>query len=150
MTAPATLDGGDCLRFGHTIYIGRSARTNAAGVARATEIFGARGFRIVSVDLPTSVLHLKCVCTRLDDQHVLLAEGTIAPEVFAGTKPVWVPHEESYAANAVAIGRDVVIADGFPRTRDAVEGAGFTAYPVSTSEFRKADGSLTCLSILVD
>ena len=52
MAAPATLDGGDCLRLGRTIYVGRSARTNADGVARAAEVFGPRGFRIVAVDLP--------------------------------------------------------------------------------------------------
>jgi dimethylargininase len=150
MHPPATLDGGDCLRLGRTIYIGRSARTNAAGVARAAEVFEPRGYRVIPVELPAHVLHLKCVCAPLADNRVLLAEGTVAAATSAGAHAVWVPNEETYAANAVAIGDSVVIADGFPRTREALEAAGFQVCPLATTEFRKADGSLTCLSILVD
>lgn len=149
MAAPATLDGGDCLRLGRTLYVGRSARTNAAGIARAAEVFGARGLRVVAIDLPPAVLHLKCVCAPLGDDRVLLARGALPDGVFAPAAPVWVPAAETYAANAVAIGAGVIIADGFPRTRDALERAGFAAHPVATTEVRKADGSLTCLSILV-
>ncbi len=150
MPAPATLDGGDCLRLGRTIYVGRSARTNAAGVARAAEVFEPRGYRVVPVALPAHVLHLKCVCAPLGDDRVLLAEGALAADVFAGADVVWVPVAETYAANAVAVGGGVIISDGFPRTRAALEAAGFTVHAVPTSEVRKADGSLTCLSILVD
>lgn len=150
MDAPATLDGGDCLRLGQTIYLGRSARTNAAGIARAAEVFGPRGYRVVPVDLPADVLHLKCVAAPLGDDRVLLAEGALAADVFAGADVVWVPAAETYAANAVAVGAGVVIADGFPRTRAALERAGFSVHAVATTEVRKADGSLTCLSILVD
>ncbi len=149
MVAPATLDGGDCLRLGRTLYIGRSARTNAAGIARAAEVFGPRGLRVVAVDLPAGVLHLKCVGAPLGDDRVLLARGTVPAEVFAGVAPVWVPAEEAYAANAVALGGGVVVSEGFPRTREVLERAGFTVLAVPTTEVRKADGSLTCLSILV-
>lgn len=149
MDAPATLDGGDCLRLGRTLYVGRSARTNAAGIARAAEVFGPRGLRVVALDLPPGVLHLKCVCAPLGDDRVLLVRGALAADVFVGARPVWVPPEEAYAANAVAIGAGVLVADGFPRTREALEGAGFTVHALATSEVRKADGSLTCLSILV-
>lgn len=149
MTAPATLDGGDCLRLGRTLYVGRSARTNAAGVARAAEVFEARGLRVVPVTLPADVLHLKCVCAPLGDDRVLLAEGTLSAEVFAGADVVWVPRAEAYAANAVAIDDGVIVADGFPRTRAALEAAGFTVHAVATTEVRKADGSLTCLSLLI-
>lgn len=149
MEAPATLDGGDCLRLGRTLFVGRSARTNAAGIARAAQVFAPRGVRVVAVDLPPAVLHLKCVCARLGDDRVLLADGTIDPAVFAGVGIVRVPATEAYAANAVAIGAGVVCADGFPATRAALERAGFAVHAVPTTEVRKADGSLTCLSILV-
>lgn len=149
MAAPATLDGGDCLLLGRTLYVGRSGRTNAAGLARAAEVFAPRGLRVVAVELPAGVLHLKCVCAPLGDDRVLLARGTVPAAVFAGVDPVWVPADEAYAANAVAVGGGIIVSEGFPRTREALERAGFAVHAVPTTEVRKADGSLTCLSILV-
>jgi len=144
MTEPATLDGGDCMRVGDTIYVGRSARTNAAGIARLAEVFG----KVVAIDMPPHVLHLKCVCSPLDDERILLADESIPASCFDAAI-VRVPAGETYAANAVAIGRQVIVADGFPWTRDAIENAGFTPHLVPTSEVRKADGSLTCQSLIV-
>ncbi|HEY6176865.1 MAG TPA: hypothetical protein VIX73_20555, partial [Kofleriaceae bacterium] len=143
MTEPATLDGGDCMRVGDTLYVGRSARTNAAGIAQ----LAALGLRVVPIDLPPGVLHLKCVCSPLGDGRILLAEQSIPAEVF-DAEVVWVPASETYAANAVAIGAHAVVADGHPRTREALVAAGFTVHAVPTSEVRKADGSLTCQSIM--
>jgi dimethylargininase len=150
MTAPATLDGGDCMRLGDTIYVGLSARTTAAGVDQLAAVFAPRGFAVVAVALPPGVLHLKCVCSPIGADRVLLARGSIAPDVFAGAGIVWVPAEETYAANAVVFAGGAIISDGFPRTRDALAAAGLRTIPVATSEARKADGSLTCMSIIVD
>ena len=143
------LYGGDCLRLGRTLYVGRSARTNELGVAQAAAVLAPRGVRVVPVALPAGVLHLKCVCAPLGDDRVLLAEGALPPDTFEGAGVVWVPRAETYAANAVAVGDRVIVADGFPRTREALERAGFAVHAVATTEVRKADGSLTCLSILV-
>jgi dimethylargininase len=144
MLDPGTLDGGDCMRVGDTIYVGRSARTNAAGIARLAEVFG----KVVAIDMPPQVLHLKCVCSPLDDERILLADDSIPAARFAA-QIVRVPAAETYAANAVAIGKHVIVADGFPHTRDAIERAGFATHAVPTSEVRKADGSLTCQSLIV-
>jgi dimethylargininase len=147
VAAPATVDGGDCMRLGDTLYIGRSARTNAAGIARVTEVFARRGIDVVALDLPPGVLHLKCVVSPLADGRVLLADGTLPPELFDG-KVVSVPADESYAANCVCIADHVILAAEYPRARDAVSAAGFRVHLVPTSEVRKADGSLTCQSIV--
>jgi dimethylargininase len=147
LTEPATLDGGDCLRLGKTIYAGLSARTNPAGVRALAD--AAHGFTVVAVELPPSVLHLKCVCAPLGDDRVLLARGTLPASTFRGADIVWVPEVEGYAANAVALGRTALAAPGFPQTHDALAAAGFDVVPVETTEFRKADGSLTCLSVIV-
>lgn len=147
VTEPATLDGGDCMRLGSTIYVGRSARTNAAGIARLDEAFAPRGFRVVAVDLPPDVLHLKCVCSPLGDGRVLLARATLPGSTF-DADIVWVAAEDGYAANAVAVGDRVIAAAEYPRCHDALAAAGFAIHPVPTSEVRKADGSLTCQSIL--
>jgi len=148
MTGPATLDGGDCMLLGSTIYVGRSARTNAAGIARLEEVFAPRGLRIVALDLPPDILHLKCVCSLLNTDRILLARDTLPARAFPGAAIVWVPADETYAANAVALGTHVLCAAEYPRTREALEAAGFTTHPVPTSEVHKADGSLTCQSIL--
>jgi len=146
MAAPATLDGGDCMRLGTTIYVGRSARTNDAGISRLAQVFATRGLRVVPVELPAGVLHLKCVVSPLGADRVLLAEGSLDPGLFP--HPVIVPAAETYAANAVAIGSRVIVAEGFPRTLEVLSAAGFTPHPVPTSEVRKADGSLTCQSLI--
>jgi dimethylargininase len=145
MEEPATLDGGDCMRMGKTIYVGRSARTNNAGIAKLAAVFS--DFEIQVIDLPVSVLHLKCVVSPLGDR-VVLAEGKLDPARFPN--PVLIPEAESYAANCVAVNGHAVVAAGFPRTLDAIAKAGFKVHPVATSEVRKADGSLTCQSILLD
>lgn len=144
MFDPATLDGGDCLRLGNTIYVGRSARSNAEGIAALEGAFP--DFTVKPLDLPPNVLHLKCVVSALDQRRVLLAANTIDPTVFP--EAVIIPHDELYAANCVAIGEHAIAADGFPATRTALEHAGFTIHAVPTSEVRKADGSLTCQSIV--
>lgn len=146
MTEPALLDGGDCMRVGSTIYVGRSARTNDAGIKQLARAF--RGVRVVPLELPAHVLHLKCVCSPLGDDRILLADETLPASLFE-TGIVAVPAEEQYAANAVAIGERVIVADGYPRTHDALARAGFSLHPVPVSEVRKADGSLTCQSILL-
>ena len=141
----ATLDGGDCMRIGNTLYVGASARTNSAGIARLTDVFPR--LRVVTLWLPANVLHLKCVCTPLGDDRMLLADGTLAAAAF-DARVIRVPVEETYAANAVAVGTHVIVAEGFPHTHDALAAAGFTVRPVPVSEVRKADGSLTCQSLL--
>lgn len=145
MFEPATLDGGDCLRLGSTIYVGRSARTNAEGIAALAAAFP--DMTVTALDLPPNVLHLKCVVSPLDHERVLLADGTLAHAVFPHA--VIVPAAETYAANCVAIDGHAIVADGFPATREAIERAGLVVHLVPTSEVRKADGSLTCQSILL-
>lgn len=149
MEAPATLDGGDVMRVGSTIYVGRSARTNEAGIASLAAAFSPRGLRVIALDLPPDVLHLKCVCTPLGDDRILLAEGSLAPALFGAVHCVIVPVAETYAANVVAIGNHVIVAAEYPRTLDVLVGAGFQVHPVPTTEVRKADGSLTCQSIVI-
>ena len=103
------------------------------------------------IDLPAGVLHLKCVCAPLGDGRITLADATIPRAAFDGVKHVVaIPAAESYAANVLARDGTVLVADGFPRTRDALVAAGFRVLPLATSEVRKADGALTCLSIVID
>lgn len=143
MREPGTLDGGDVMHVGTTLYVGRSARTNADGIRQLANAF--RSQHVEVLDLPPGVLHLKCICSPLGGDAVLLVEGTVQ---LPHLDVVHVPPEEAYAANAVAIHGHVVVAEGFPRTHDALAGRGLVLHPVPVSEVRKADGSLTCQSIV--
>jgi dimethylargininase len=147
MAEPATLDGGDCLRVGERIFIGRSARTNDAGIGRAREVFAPLGFTVVAVEVAQE-LHLKSVCSPLDDRRMLLAAGSLAPEAFAGVEIILIDAHEAIAANAVGHAGRAIVAAGCPGAARAIERAGFGTVAVDTSEMRKADGALTCLSIL--
>lgn len=144
MESPATLDGGDVMVVGATIFVGRSARTNDAGIDLLGRVFGTR--RVTVVELPAEVLHLKCVVTPLGS-GVALADRSLSPELFAGMPIVRIPAEETYAANVVDVGDAVIAAAEFPRTLDALTAAGHRVRPVPTTEVQKADGSLTCQSL---
>jgi dimethylargininase len=144
MKEPATLDGGDCMRVGNRVYVGKSARTNDAGIAELMRVFKD----VVVIDMPSGVLHLKCVCAPLGGDRITLADETIPASAFGSVDIVHVPAAEAYAANVLAVGANVLVPAGFPRTRDALAAAGFTPLELHTSEFRKADGALTCLSIM--
>jgi dimethylargininase len=148
MTAPATLDGGDCLLLGRTFYVGASSRTNREGIARLAEVAAPRGFKVAPVEMPAGVLHLKSVCSPLGEDTVLVTERTIPPATFERARVLTVPASEGFAANAVATGAAALVAASAPAAQALVESAGFRAIPVDTSELRKADGALTCLSIV--
>jgi dimethylargininase len=152
MEEPATLDGGDCLRLEsqRTIYVGRSERTNAAGAAFLRAAVRAAGWSVVEVAMPPGVLHLKSVCSPLDARTVVVAEGTLPAGTFGHARVLEVPRAESAAANLVSFaGAAIVAADGVETAR-LVEAEGFRVVRVDTSEMRKADGALTCLSVIVE
>ncbi len=148
MRAPATLDGGDCMRVGRQIFVGLSGRTNSEGVDCVRETFGPEGFSVVPVVL-SGVLHLKCVCSPLGDRRILLADGSISAATFDGIEIVSAPRDETYAANCFFWNDKALVASGFPETRARLELAGVEVIALDTSEIRKADGSLTCLSLVV-
>lgn len=140
----ATLDGGDCLRVGRRWYVGRSGRTNEAGIAAVRLAFPE--YEVIPV--PVVDLHLKSSCSDLGGSRVLLAEGTIDAEVFSGLELVFVHAEEAAAANVVALGDLVLVAAGFPRVAATLGALGYAVVPIAADELRKADGALTCLSLL--
>lgn len=145
MEAPATLDGGDVLVLGKTVWVGLSNRTNREGF-EALSVFARRlGYDTKIANVPPGTLHLKCHASPLDPETLLCVPGLLSE---AHARRVEVPVHEAYAANAVAIGRSVLCASGFPGTHERLAAAGFDPVPLTNSEFAKADGSLTCLSIL--
>jgi dimethylargininase len=150
MTAPATLDGGDVMRLGRTLVAGRSERTGQAGIAQLTAFAEAAGGRVEVAAVPAGTLHLQSAVTALaDDAVVGTAELLEQPALRGVATRVVVPPEEVAAANALAVGTTVVLPAGCPRTAAAVAALGFEVREVDLSEFAKADGGATCLSLLV-
>jgi dimethylargininase len=145
MYGAGTLDGGDCLRIGRRVWVGLTARTDAAGAASLAHV----GLEVTTVQAP-GVLHLKCVCAPLGDGRVVVAEGALPEGTFGDVPVVTVPAAEGYAANVVARQGRALVAAGYPAARRALEAAGLEVLALDTSEFRKADGALTCLSLRFD
>lgn len=145
MTEGGLLDGGDVLRAYDTLFIGRSSRTDDAGIAAARAAFPT--LTVVPVDV-ADALHLKCIATPLGTDTILLADETVDPRAFAGHEVVLIPHDEAYAANVLAVGHTVLVAAGFPATAEALAARGYDVMTLELDAIQAADGSLTCLSLL--
>ena len=145
--APATLEGGDVLAVGRTLFVGSSPRTNADGHERLRELAEPRGYRVVPVPV-TGCLHLKSAVTALDDGRVLANPAWIDPNPLRGLEVVPVAPEEPGAANVLRVGDTIVAHPGFPRTLERVAALGYDVRPLDVSEFLKAEAALTCKSLL--
>lgn len=149
IVAPGTLDGGDVLRIGRDIHVGMSARSNAEGIAQLQALLDRYGYRVHGV--PTrGCLHLKSAVTQVADDTLLVQPAWVDPTVFAGYCLVEVDPAEEHAANALRIGTGVVYPDCFPRTRRRLEEAGIAVTTVDVSELQKAEGAVTCCSLVFD
>jgi dimethylargininase len=93
-------------------------------------------------------LHLKSACTYLGNSYVALSKGHFDIKILKGYNKVIVPRDEAYAANILSVNGKLIMAKGYPKTKKLVEKEGFTVKELDISEFRKGDGSLTCLSII--
>lgn len=150
LDAPATLDGGDVLAAAGRIFVGRSRRTNDAGIARLAEVASATvGAEVVPVDVAEDVLHLRTGVGAVGESTVLLAPGAVHPGPFAGLRTLTAPVEERRGVNVLRVpDSDVVlVADGHPRICGLLADEGLEPRIVDISEFTAAGGGLTCLSV---
>lgn len=146
--APGTLDGGDVLRLGRAIYVGESARSNAAGIAQLRELLAPHGYTVRSVTT-RECLHLKSAVTQLADDTLLLQPAWVDREAFAGYRIIEVDPAEPHAANVVRVDDGLLMPAGFPRTLERLLAAGFHVVTVDVSELQKAEGAVTCCSLLL-
>jgi dimethylargininase len=146
MREPGTLDGGDVLRAGKTVYVGQSQRTNAEGIAQLRDFLSPFGYRVQPVAV-SGCLHLKSGACALDEETVLINRSWVDAGAFDGLRLVDVP--EPGAADVLALGRTVILPDCFPKTRQLIEQLGYTTCPLDVSEFMKAEGAVTCLSVIL-
>jgi dimethylargininase len=145
---PATLDGGDVMHVGNTLYIGQTARTNRAAVEQLSKILGPAGYRVIGVPL-TKCLHLKSACTEIGPHAVLINPDWVPVEMFDGLRVISTDPDEPFGANAVPVGSALIVPHSAPRTRERLVCAGFQPIAVDISEFEKAEAAATCLSIIL-
>jgi dimethylargininase len=148
LTAPAMLDGGDVLCVGKTIWIGLSSRTNRAGVEQFERLVAPHGYTVRSTKVH-GVLHLKSAVTAVSDDTLLVNRDWIN-EDFNGYHTIAVDPSEPFAANALRVGRHVVFSAVYPRTAERLDSASIQNRLVVSSELAKAEGALTCCSLIFD
>ena len=143
---PGTLEGGDVMMVGDTFYVGLSARTNAEGIRQLGEILNKYGLECVQVPLE-KVLHLKTGVNYIENNNMLVSGEFIDKPEFEKYNKIIIPEEEAYAANCIWMNGTVIVPEGYPTVLKAVQDAGYDTLVVDTSEFRKIDGGLSCLSL---
>ena len=144
--APGTLEGGDVMMVGDHFYVGRSARTNEEGIRQLTEILAKYGMTCSEVKLE-KVLHLKTGVNYLENNNMLVSGEFVTKPEFEKYNRVEIPEEEAYAANCIWVNDTVIVPAGYPAVLKAVQGMGYKTLTVDTSEYRKLDGGLSCLSL---
>ena len=143
---PGTLEGGDVMMCGDHFYVGRSARTNEEGIRQLTEILAKYGMTCSEVKLE-EVLHLKTGVNYLEDNNMLVSGEFVDKPDFASYNKVVIPEDEAYAANCIWVNDTVIVPEGYPAVLKAVQDLGYKTLTVDTSEYRKLDGGLSCLSL---
>jgi dimethylargininase len=148
LEAPATLDGGDVLVVGRRVFAGRTARTSDAGIAALRAALAPYRYEGQGVEV-TGCLHLKSAVTALDDATVLVNPAWVDPAAFAPLRTIVVDPTEPMAANVVRVGERLLAAEAYPRTVARLREDGYDVVTVPADELAKAEGAVTCCSILV-
>lgn len=146
---PGTLDGGDVLRIGKTLYVGLSKRSNREGIEQLHDILLPFGYVINGVKL-RDCLHLKSAVTQVAENTLLINQAWTDTAVFQGFQLIEVAPSEPFAANALRVGDTVVYPAAFPETRQRLEKQGIRIRTVDASELAKAEGGVTCCSLIFD
>ena len=145
--APATLDGGDVLVSGKTIAVGYSSRSNHLALEQMQIILGPYGYTIQGVEI-SGCLHLKSAVTRVAEKNLLINPDWIDKKFFPGMGFIEIDGSEPFSANALLVGKSVIFPGTFPKTHKRLEAAGIAIVPVDVSELAKAEGGVTCCSLI--
>jgi dimethylargininase len=147
---PGTLDGGDVMIMGDTVYVGRSKRTNDEGIAQLRAVAEQQGSAVVAVPVD-GVLHLKSGVLPIDEKTVVVTPGTVDESLLTGLRIVYEAPHERHAFSALPLRNgEVLVTASAPDTATLVADLGLRVVPIDVSEIQAADGGLTCMSILID
>ena len=146
------VDGGDVLRIGRMLYVGRSSRTDADGIRALADVVRPIGFSVIEAKL-RDCLHLKTGATfagidRSGAPTLLYSERSVDPAQFTGVQPMAVDADEPAAANCLRVGERLILPAGNLRTADRLRGRGFEVVEIDVSELQKAEAGVTCMSLI--
>jgi dimethylargininase len=146
---PGTLDGGDVLVVGRNVFVGASRRTNAAGINQLRQIITRLGYSVRAVPVQ-DCLHLKSAVTAVASKTLLINRNCVEADAFGDLRLIDVDDDEPHAANALLVGDVVICAAAFPKTRVRLEQHGLRVKVVDVDEIAKAEGGVTCCSLIFE
>ena len=144
---PGTLEGGDVLRVGKMVYVGLSGRSNPAGIDQLRSLIAPHGYYLKAVEMQ-GCLHLKSAVTLVEPKTLLINSAWVKAVYFQGMDFVEVDQEEPYGANALLVDGTVIYPASFPRTRQRLEARGIVIKTIDVAELQKAEGAVTCCSLI--
>jgi dimethylargininase len=146
---PGSLDGGDVLVLGKEIYVGMSTRSNPEAVRQMNQLLDRYGYTVQGVEMH-DCLHLKTAVTRVDDRTLLINRKWVDVENFEGFDLIEVDESEPFAANCLPLGDAIIFPVAFPKTAAQLAARGYKIKPVIVDELAKAEGAVTCCSLIVE
>jgi dimethylargininase len=145
--APGTLDGGDVLHVGNIVHVGLSSRSNRSGMRQLQEILGPYGYTVKGIEM-SGCLHLKSAVTQVSADTLLINPAWVDRTIFGDMRFIEVDESEPSAANALWIESTVIYPSSFPKTQQRLEDAGLRLKMVDATEAAKAEGAVTCCSVI--
>ena len=144
---PGTVDGGDILTVGRTVYVGISSRSTEDAIDQMRAILEPRNYQVYAVRV-TGCLHLKSAVTQVGQDTLLINPKWVSKDAFPGMQFIEIDPSEPYAANAVLIDERIVYPSSFPKTQTKLQDAGIRMIIVDADELAKAEGAVTCCSLI--
>ncbi len=148
VTEPATVDGGDVLVLGKNIYVGISTRSNAESIRQMQELLNNFGYKVIAVEMH-DCLHLKTAVTKVDEKTLLINPKWVDNFHFKDFDWIEVDPSEPFAANCLSVNGQIIFPTAFPKTRAKLEARGYKIQTVTVDELAKAEGAVTCCSLII-
>jgi dimethylargininase len=149
ITAPASVDGGDILIMGRNIYVGLSTRSNQNAIDQMNSLLGDYGYKATGVQMH-DCLHLKTAATRVDDTTLLINRKWVDTHHLKAYTWIEIDESEAFAANCLPVNGQIIYPTSFPKTCEKLEAAGHKILPVTVDELAKAEGAVTCCSLIIN
>lgn len=145
---PATVDGGDVLVLGKHIYVGLSTRSNQDAIDQLNKLLGDYGYQVTGVQMH-DCLHLKTAVTRVDDKTLLINKNWVDTHHFEDFNWIETHPSEPFAANCLPVENSIIFPTSFPMTCAKLAASGYNMKTVDVSELAKAEGAVTCCSLIL-
>ena len=146
---PASIDGGDVLVLGKNIYVGLSTRSNSHAVEQLNQLLNQYGYQVFGIEL-TDCLHLKTAVTKADEETLLINPDWVDSSHFNDFDLIEVHASEPFGANCLPVRGSIIYPYAFPKTQTKLEQKGFKIKNINLDELAKAEGAVTCCSLIID